>query len=352
MLRLLFLLLLALPIAADVPQPVRASDFDYRCVDADGETVSNHRRHNDAVYACQIQAQENVGQSFFIETARYRVSVDATPRTEAAAQRESAGPVKVASARSSAPASSDYPYFEQLVAHPNHHSNAHLRTQQNVLDNLHFSRKNRATTYYDAEHDAARFIHKPGWGSIVGGDQVRHPFPVVNDGTVLIYWASKMDKSWSANGDVFGLETQKAFQISRGDDLALEPRHRYAKANKPRKAWLDVRTYVGVNRRGPADAVAPQVGNFYTYPERWTYYWFFIDVDNKELSYWVSDEEQPVKQILRRAGFDGSRGWTHFWMEFNSSQSRRGPEAYAWGRNIVTLRNLSYAEAQELVRAR
>ena len=241
-----------------------------------------------------------------------------------------------------------YPYFDSLVANPNHYTSAHLRTQTNVIDNVYFSRKERATTYYDLEHDAARFIHQAGWGSIVGGDQVRHRFPAVSDGTLFIVWQSKMDATWSNTG---GLETQKAFQISRGGQLSFEPRHRYVQAVGDSIARLDVRTYIGASDPGPADSVGSDIGDFYVYPDVWTTYAMFMDISNNEASYWAWDENQSPVQILDREGvpFSG-QGWSEFWFEYNSSQSRSGqPEAYAWGRNLAILRDLTLSEAQSLI---
>ena len=69
-----------------------------------------------------------------------------------------------------------------------------------------------------------------------------------------------------------------------------------------------------------------------------------------EVSYWVADEQRPSGfQVLAQAPYDGSGGWSQFWFEFNSSQSRGGEEAYAWGRNIAILRDLALSEAASLI---
>ena len=250
-----------------------------------------------------------------------------------------------------APNPEDHVYFESLLAHSNYFASAHLRTPQNVEDNVYYSRKERATTFYDPVHDAARMIHPPGSGSIMIGDQIRPTFPQVIDGTAFFYWEARMDSNWcvKSGGEVYGLQTQKAFQLSRDFDLTLEPRHRYVNAPNGRKAALDVRTYVGPGG-GPADSM-PQDGVFITDCDTWTYYFLFLDEDNNVISYWAADENQAPVRILNQ-GATNNVNPNSFWFEFNSSQSRNGPEAYAWGRNFAALRNITVQEAEALVNAR
>lgn len=71
------LILLFFPaIVFAVPQPVRDTAYDWRCVNPDG-TATNHQRQDTAIYACQTRAEANPGQTYYIEGGRYRVSVDA-----------------------------------------------------------------------------------------------------------------------------------------------------------------------------------------------------------------------------------------------------------------------------------
>lgn len=75
--RLLFLISALLPalLYAAVPQPVRDSAFDWRCLNPDG-TASNHQRQDTAIFACQVRADANPGQAYFIEGGRYLVLVE------------------------------------------------------------------------------------------------------------------------------------------------------------------------------------------------------------------------------------------------------------------------------------
>ena len=75
----LFLFLLLLPtMAMAVPQPIRDTAHDWRCVNPDG-TATNHQRQDTAIYACQTRAEANPGQTYYIEGGRYRVTVAGSP---------------------------------------------------------------------------------------------------------------------------------------------------------------------------------------------------------------------------------------------------------------------------------
>lgn len=79
MTRLLAIVLLSLSAfaGAEVPQVVRDTVHDWRCVDADFNLISNHQRQDKAIVSCQEQAESNPGETFYIEGGRYRVSVEA-----------------------------------------------------------------------------------------------------------------------------------------------------------------------------------------------------------------------------------------------------------------------------------
>jgi hypothetical protein len=240
-------------------------------------------------------------------------------------------------------------YFDQLVSRPDHHSSTHLRTQEEVLEELHFSDKSKATTAYDPVMDAARFIVKSGSGSVTGGDQVRHQFPSVNSGNALFFWEARAESYWASDGSVDGVETYKAFQLSNAGNLTLEPRFRFAHVNLPYVARTDVRTYGSVER-GPADSVTGQTGEFRILPDTWTRFWMLLDFDNNRLSYWVGDENRPTVAILNAVPYNWSAAYgsgfkfDQFWFEFNTSQSRSSSEeAYFWGRNLVILKDVEDA---------
>jgi len=64
--------------AAEIPQPVRDTAYDWRCVDDQGVSLGNRQRQDLAIYDCIKAATENAGRTYFVEAGRYRVRVDAT----------------------------------------------------------------------------------------------------------------------------------------------------------------------------------------------------------------------------------------------------------------------------------
>ena len=213
-----------------------------------------------------------------------------------------------------------------------------------------FSRLERATTAYDPELDAAKFIVPPNAGSVVIGDQVRLEFPFVGSGNLLFFWEARADSYWARDGNVDGVETYKAFQLSMGGELALEPRFRFAQVDTPFVARVDARVYGNQSgvEIGPADSVAQQSAEFNVLPDKWTRFWVFVDFDNNLLSYWVGDEDRATTQIFDDVPFDWAAtygagfGLDQFWFEFNTSQSRTSAEpACFWGRNLVVLRDVA-----------
>ncbi len=240
-------------------------------------------------------------------------------------------------------------YFNSLVAMPEHHSSTDLGSTQEVIDEVNYSNKDRALTEYDPAMDAARFPVQQDWGSIAIGDQVRHYFPRISSGNMLVFWEAYASSYFAQDGDIDGVETYKAFQLSDGGDLTLEPRFRFAQVDRPYVARTDVRYYgsgSGV-AEGPQDSVGGQTGEFRVLPEVWTRFWVFIDFDNNRLAYWVGDMNRDTETILNFVPFNWTQnygsgfGIDEFWLEFNSSQQRTGPEAYLWGRNVVVLRDVN-----------
>lgn len=241
-------------------------------------------------------------------------------------------------------------YFAWLTVRPEHYSSAALRSAAEVLEETYYADKSKATTQYDPTLDAARFTILPGKASVATGDQIRHNFPYVDKGNLLFYWEALAPSYWSRDGDVDGIETYKAFQLSRDGDLALELRYRFKQVNTPYVARVDARVYgnkVGVEI-GPGDSAAPQTGEFQTRPNVWVKHWAFVDFDNNRFSYWVGDEQRATVRILNaipfnwRANYGERYGFNQFWFEFNTSQKRSpDPSAYIYGRNLVILRDVS-----------
>ena len=58
--------------ALNIPQPVRDTGYDWRCVNPDG-TVSTHQRQDTAIFACQSRALADPAGTYYIEGGRYRV---------------------------------------------------------------------------------------------------------------------------------------------------------------------------------------------------------------------------------------------------------------------------------------
>lgn len=241
-------------------------------------------------------------------------------------------------------------YFEWLIDRPEILSYTDLQSQSEVINNVFFSDKSKASTTYDSQFDAAKFIVKSGNASIEIGDQVRHEFPFVNSGNLLVYWESLAPSYWARNGGVDGVNTYKAFQLSDRGDLALEFRYRFSQVDAPYVARTDVRVYGNQSgvEIGPGDSAAPQTGEFNILPNKWTRFWAFIDFDNNRFSYWVGDQDREAVKIIDSIRFDwsqnygGDQGFSEFWFEFNTSQDRpSGPNALMYGRNLAILRDVS-----------
>ncbi|MEO1036286.1 MAG: hypothetical protein AAFX44_12085 [Pseudomonadota bacterium] len=246
-------------------------------------------------------------------------------------------------------------YFDYLVNRPEHLRSVALDSEQAVIDAAFATNKSKVTTRYDSAMDAARFIVKSNLGSVAIADQARTYFPYTDSGNLLVYWEALIPEYWARNGDVDGVKTYKAFQLSRDERLALEFRFRFSQVNRPYVARTDVRVYgnqAGVEI-GLADSAAPQAREFNIRPNTWTSFWALVDFDNNKLSYWVGDANQGVTKVLDEINFNwrqnyGSRyGFEEFWFEFNTSQERSGPEAYHFGRNFAVLKNV--ADADDIV---
>ena len=72
--RLVLLLLCLAPMwVAAVPPVVRDTSYDWRCVDSNFNSISNHQRQDRAIVSCQEQAEASPGHIFYVEGGRYRV---------------------------------------------------------------------------------------------------------------------------------------------------------------------------------------------------------------------------------------------------------------------------------------
>jgi hypothetical protein len=64
---------------SEVPEPIRDTSYDWRCVDANDVVVSNHTRQDKAMVACQNQALAHPGETYYIQAGRYRVKWKDSP---------------------------------------------------------------------------------------------------------------------------------------------------------------------------------------------------------------------------------------------------------------------------------
>ena len=218
---------------------------------------------------------------------------------------------------------------------------------------------------YDSTEDAAMFTLPAGDGSsdasVPLADQLRPKFTPtpLTAGNLLVFYELKHESGFASNGDVNGLDSWKSVQIEGDPTIPrrqkIEPRYRFNQVNLPYVARVDVRIYGGPDSQnpsgyqvGPFDSIAPQVGEFNVLPDVWVRHWLFIDFDNKQLSYWVGDENRTNVIILDHVGLDYNLSWpgqnfNTFWFEFNSSRAYNlgAPALNCWARNLVILKNVS-----------
>lgn len=256
-----------------------------------------------------------------------------------------------------------HPFFESLQAHPGHHKTASLRRQEEI-DEYSVVSRGRSRNVYDPVKDACKFTILKDRASLTSGDQVRIKWPEINEGTMLVYWEGQMPSYWVQDGAIEGtMTTHKAFQIGRdktrggervgGNERGFEPRHNYSKTPAPHFARTDVRIYIKGVERGGGDSVKGQKEEFRLLPDVWTYYAALIDIDGGSFSYWVGDETRQMTCLIDQSPIPiPTPYWDWFWFEWNSSQQRIGPETNCWGRNLAVLKDLSFDEADALLRSR
>ena len=259
-------------------------------------------------------------------------------------------------------------YFEYLDALPQKHTSFTCRDQDDVdaaaFGGASFREDPGVTTNYNASLDAAQFVVKANRGSIEIGDQIKYgetgftawpsALTVNNSDSVLFYWEAYAPDYWAQDGTADGVKNYKAFQCSDEGNLTLEPRYRYSQIDRADGvARLDVRAYgnqSGVSI-GEGDSVQPQTGEFNIQPDTWTRFWMYCDFANNEMTYWVNDANQGTVTLHDAVPFNWTQnygsgfGFTSFWFEFNTSQSRSGPEQYHYGRNLVVLKDVSNPQA-------
>lgn len=285
-------------------------------------------------------------QSGFVSAQQFSQS-SASSNTAASVVPPTTGLVLPPTLPSSTPASGNNNYYNFLKSSPLLYSSLSLRTQQEVVANTHYGNKSLVTTTYDANMDAALFYVFENSPSVNIGDQIRHKFTKVSSGNLLFYWEVKWPEYWAQDIEADGVNNYKAFQFSNDGTLNLEIRNRFNQVNAPNVARIDVRGYG--NHPTTSDVLNNQSGEFIVQPNVWTSYWALIDYDSNTFSLWVGDENRPPVAIHVNSPVNfAGREVNQFWFEFNTSQSRIGPEAHIWGRNSIILRNVDSVSLQEI----
>lgn len=180
----------------------------------------------------------------------------------------------------------DNGYYESLAARSDVHFTASLRSDVEINAHRNGKPHDPPDVVYDPAADGARMRMPSGAGSIA--TQIRLSFPAVASGNLLFYWEGRWEAGFVSDGDVDGLQTNKAYQLARsgpGDNRRIEARTRFALVDSPFVAAVDTRSYWFAPAQGSDQPVQPQVGSFDIKPDTWTRFWAFVDFANGQYSY-------------------------------------------------------------------
>ena len=216
---------------------------------------------------------------------------------------------------------------------------------------------------------------QPGKNSL--GNQIRVPLGTTDGNKYLVTW----DGYWTDSYLNTGLTNHKAFQFSSGgDNIWLEPQTNFAGGGaygagcfdeSVHVAGIGIRSYNAINgdpdysktagnsaRITNGEPIAPKVGVFCLYPNRWTRFWMEIEQranDYDIMSFWVADEVQNAVKIYDKIPVSvrtATGGIDKFWLEFNTSTAYLPPERLAnqrdlvaYIRNVAALKNYSSADS-------
>lgn len=269
----------------------------------------------------------------------------------------------------------DHAYFEMLRGNEHFLDSIAYRSQEEITPEI--AAASNGGVYYDETVDAARFPNSSGSTS-----QLRHPYPGrpynhAKGGTLLTYWEARWGAGYRyLDGARNGVNTHKAFQFSNEDNgtgslgLFMEPRALYGRIESyvsnggdPNAiAYVDIRAYGGlVTQTGgqqtpeggnySSDSVSPIANHYRLKAEVWHSFWLFVDWDNNELSMWVAEAGEAPVLVYDRNTATFNTNLQRFVFEFNTSQDRspQTPPINTWGRNVVSLRNPTFAEVAALV---
>lgn len=240
------------------------------------------------------------------------------------------------------PSASGNDYFDALAAAPEIVLARSYRSQAEIEADLHGPLP--TLHVYDGVRDAARILIGEDTGSDGSIQQIRATLAAdINSGTVLATWDFRYDADW--RNQLCGVITHKAFMLARdtsGDTRRLEIRSRYSLATAPDVATVDVRPYALGSDTGSGDRLEPYLADFVLAPDKWTRYWALIDFDAKTFSLWLADEDRDAVAVHDATPIPDIDAFNQFWIEFNSSQSRTGPQATVGHfRNLVIQQNTS-----------
>ena len=264
-------------------------------------------------------------------------------------------------------AQSPHAYFDWLSQQSEKIVANAYRTQTEIDRDTAPKQRPNPSIVYDPGQDAARAIHFSNKSGVSSSHQVRPSFDnsgyakspgfEISTGNLLITWDAKWDSGF-LDVESQGLETHKEFQLSRmgsGETRFIEIRSRYVLSDPTYISKIDVRSY-DLGHAGDTQPMGRggcpqnsggncQINDFDVQVDTWTRYWCYVDFDNKTFSFWVADENNPPVKLFDNFTINYPYGLNAFWFEYNSSQSRTGPEINAWFRNFVVLQNVSDVDA-------
>jgi len=185
-----------------------------------------------------------------------------------------------------------------------------------------------------------------------------------NSGTAFFYWENKWGDVWAQkdpDGSVGGMNTHKEFILygDAGPGRAVEIRTSYNNVEGV-VGTPNVRLYgsaegVTAGTVGSGDTLEPKVGSLDILPDRWIYYWAFLDFDNDTLSLWIQDSQAGAAiKVYDECPviYENDLQIDGFLFRHNSSQSRVGPATSMWNRHVVVMENITLVQAQAYVDAR
>ncbi len=240
-------------------------------------------------------------------------------------------------------------------------SNAY-RTQAEINRDTAPSHVPNAYVKYDSNQDAAKLTLFQNKSGLSGDGQLRPSLDnsgyqgmsgEISTGNLLFTWDAKWGNGF-LDVETEGLKSQKSFQLSRigsGDTRRIEIRTRLSRSDPSYIADVDNRGYVfefaGEKQpmgRGGCNGDC-QINDFTVQGNTWTRYWCFVDFDNETYSFWMADENNSPVKLFDNFAMNYTTGLNSFWFEYNSSNSRTGPEIYGWFRNFVVLQNVENVDA-------